>query len=126
MLENEEVIEKALQKYSEYVEVINIDAKNRFKRNWPHIDKAGGFFVARLKKIKSLGEDKQIQMIEKQGVEKLKSKEISFLADELKKIYDYDISGKHLYKYLSEVYMCDKNLDRIYDILFFYQIGIKI
>jgi 16S rRNA C967 or C1407 C5-methylase (RsmB/RsmF family) len=51
LLENEGVINNILSKYPESFEILFE------KKFWPHIDKTGGFFVVKLKKIQSLPEE---------------------------------------------------------------------
>ena len=50
LLENEGVLQSMQDKYGESFEILFQ------KKFWPHIDKTGGFFVAKIRKIQSLPE----------------------------------------------------------------------
>lgn len=122
--ENEGVIEKVLKKYWEYVEIISVLEDNDFKRNWPHLDLTGWFFIAKLKKIKLLDEDKSIKPI-KQNFEKLSRNEES-LVKEFFENFAYDLSWKYLYKYKDEIHLTSENLNYLWDKIFLYKIWINI
>lgn len=131
-IENEWVVEKIYEKYKDSIELLpykwnfeNDEKKDIFKRNWPHINKTGWFFVARIKKIKSIDwEDKNLKV--RQNIEKLKAKEIKTIKQEfLDKIW-IDSKKYFFYKYKKDIYLTNINLDFILDKFFLYKIWIKI
>ncbi|MDD3645849.1 MAG: NOL1/NOP2/sun family putative RNA methylase [Candidatus Gracilibacteria bacterium] len=159
--ENEGVINKALEKYGEYVEIVpirphpnpllgeereqeqfNTPSTNKgerargggfFKRNWPHLDLTGGFFIAKLKKVKSISTDESLPLTRgkarmgavKQNFEKLSRNEESLVSDFFNK-FGYDLKGKYLYKYKDEIHLTSENLNYIWDKIFLYKIGVNI
>ena len=71
-IENEWVIKKALELYSDSLELVNVDIDQKSNGNlvylwseeakkvarfWPHVQKTWGFFIAKFKKIKSISSD---------------------------------------------------------------------
>ena len=123
--ENEWVIEKALKKYGDCIEIIPLSKENDFKRNWPHLEFTGWFFIAKIKKIKSIENKIEIKKI-KQNVEKInptdKKKVLSFF----EKTFDYDLSNYWIFNYKWEIHLINSNLEKIIDIIFLYKIWIKI
>ena len=122
--ENEKVIQKALEKYSEYIEVIPLWEDYKYKRNWPHLNFTGWFFVAKIKKIKSFEEKKEIKKV-KQNIEKLSSTD----RKKVEKFFEnfwFDIWKYNLYHYKWEVQIIKKSLEKIWDKLFLYKIWVNI
>jgi len=124
-IENEGVINKLIKKYSDYIEILPIDKNNKYKRNWPHIELAGWFFIAKIKKIKSF-EETFNQNIVRQNLEKLTKNEISLVNKYLIKNTSFNIKGVYLYKFKSEIFLTTKNIHPLKDKLFFYKIWISI
>lgn len=124
-IENEWVINKALKKYDKYLEIVPVSDKFKFMRNWPHLNFTGWFFVAKIKKIKSLENIKKIIKI-KQNIEKInwadKKKVLSFF----KKTFYFDISKYWLYNYKWEIHLLKNNLEKVIEKIFLYKIWIKI
>ena len=48
------MIEKLMKKYPDVLDIVPISDESDFKRIWPHIDFTWWFFVAKLRKVKSL------------------------------------------------------------------------
>ncbi len=143
--ENEWVINKALKKYSDCIEIIPVSSEFEFMRNWPHLNFTGWFFVVKIKKIKSLtspqpspleereqeqnnkwkNEKEEITKI-KQNVEKInptdKKKVLSFF----EKSFDYDLSNYWIYNYKWEIHLTDYNLEKVIENIFLYKIWVKI
>ena len=124
-LENEWVVNKILKKYWEYIEIVPYSKENKFKRNWPHKDLTGGFFVAKIKKIKSLWEDNKQERV-KQNLEKLNKNEETIINDYLIKNTSFNPNKVYLYNFKWEIFLTDKYLHDLKDFLFFYKIWISI
>lgn len=127
-IENEEVIEKAIKKYGDYIEIEKIDDENTFKRSWPHKEKAWWFFVAKFKKKKSFDDMfyKNNLEVKKQWFEKLTKNETEFILDYIKNNFSLDFKKYNFYKYLGEVYITKKSIKDLHEKMFFYQIWVKI
>jgi len=134
--ENERVIEKALKKYGEFIEIVPVSDEFEFMRNWPHLNFTGWFFVAKIKKTSSLvsilGEEgnkwdkkEKIKYI-KQNIEKLSSSDSKKVENFFKQNFDFDISKYYLYHYKWEVQIIRKSLQDIWDKLFLYKIWVNI
>ncbi|MDC0505989.1 NOL1/NOP2/sun family putative RNA methylase [Candidatus Gracilibacteria bacterium] len=119
-IENEQIVAKIIKKYDEYIEV-----DKNYIRAWPHINKTGGFFVAKIKKIKSMKIEKESKLVN-QNIGKISNKETRIIQEFFMSNFDYDISDKYLYRYHSDIMLCSQNIDNTWDILFFYKIGVNI
>lgn len=119
-IENEQVLEKAKKKYDEYIEI-----DSNYVRAWPHINKTGWFFVAKIRKKKSLEEEKNLKLVN-QNIEKLSNKEIKIIQEFFNENFNYDITDKYLYRYHWDIMLGSQNLDNIYDTLFLYKVGVNI
>jgi 16S rRNA (cytosine1407-C5)-methyltransferase len=124
-IENEEVIQKIIEKYGDYVEIVKLTPETNFKRNWPHRDQTWWFFVAKLRKTKSI-ENRQKQLSVRQNLEKLTNNEQSIIEKFYKNNFDYNLDDKYLYKYKSEIFLSNKNINYLWDKLFLYKIWINI
>ncbi len=131
-IENEWVINKLINKYTSNLEIIPINKKNTYKRNWQHLDFTWWFFVAKIIKTTSLIKEKQnkwnkeknIKFV-RQNIEKLSNKEAKNIKDFIKNAFWYD-EKYYLYKYKTSIFLTNKNLDYIWEKLFLYQIWIHI
>ncbi len=125
--ENEGVIEKLIKKYPDVVEILPVTERADFKRNWPHLDFTWWFFVAKIKKVKSVEwRSDNLKENVNQNIEKFANKEKKLVEDFLLGNFGFDISWKYLYKYNDKVYLTDKNLDDIWNKLFLFQIWVSI
>ncbi len=121
-----------------------------FIRNWPHISHTGWFFVAKIRKIKSIDneeEDKkpqysrnsmfdvkidkknrfsQVQKDIVQNFEKLSSKDTKFLEKYIDDNYNFSIKYKKFYRYKDDVFMTDKDISDLWKKIFFYKIWVNI
>lgn len=132
-IENEEVIEKALEKYSDTIEIIPISKENKFKRNWPHKDLTGWFFVAKIRKIKSLNLEetekkswKEKENFVKQNLEKLTNNEQNIIESFFLNNFGHSLENKFLHKYKSDIFLTNKNINSIWDKLFLFKIWVNI
>lgn len=125
-LENEELVEKILKKYSEFIEVIPVSEENKYKRLWPHKDKTWGFFVAKIRKIKDLPDRNSKTFEIKQSIEKLSRKDEKNIVSFLEKTFWITQQKYFLYTQRDEIYACSHNLTPLFDKLFFFKIGQKI
>lgn len=132
-IENEEVIEKALEKYWDFIEIIPISKENNFKRNWPHRDLTGWFFVAKLRKTKSLFTTKENKtrwkekdVFVKQNFEKLTINEQRIIERFFLINFDYSLENNFLYKYKNDIYLSNQNINPIWSKLFLFKIGVHI
>jgi len=125
-IENEENIEKILEKYSEFVEITPLSKENNFKRNWPHKDITWWFFVAKLKKIKSLPNEKIEKTYVKQNLEKPTTNEEKLIKSFFKQNFSYELKDKYIFKYKSDIFLTNRNINEFWDKLFFYKIWINI
>jgi hypothetical protein len=143
--ENEKVIEKALKKYWEFIEIVPVSSEFKFMRNWPHLNFTGWFFVAKIKKIKSLTSPQPSPLQEreykqnnkwsnkqddikyvKQNIEKLNSTDRKKVESFFKENFDFSLDDFWLYFYKWEVHLIDKSLESIWDKIFLYKIWVKI
>jgi len=124
-IENEGVINKLIEKYTEYIEIIPISKKENYKRNWPHIELAGWFFIAKIKKIKSF-EETFNENIVRQNLEKLSKNEESIINDYINKNTTYNTKKIYLYKFKWEIFLTTKNINDLKEKIFFYKIWISI
>jgi len=126
-IENEQVIEKILKKYSDKIEIIPTCEDWDFKRLWPHKDNTWWFFVAKIKKIKNLEERETKKFEIKQSIEKLSKKEEKnikhFINDNF---WEELIWNYHFYKQRDEIYVSEKNFSKLFDTLFFFKVGQQI
>ncbi len=135
-IENEKVIEKALKKYWDFIEIVPISDEFKFMRNWPHLNFTGWFFVAKIKKIKSLNlkdEFKKYKWDEKenikyvrQNIEKVNNTDRKKIEEFFKNTFDFDINKFSIYNYKWEIQIIKKSLENIWDKLFLYKIWINI
>lgn len=125
-LENEWVLDKIAKKYSEYIEFENIEEGKLNRRLWPHKDKTGGFFVAKIRKIKSLPENGRELKAPNNSIERFSRKEEKAIVSKVKEMFEIDISNMFFYKYWSEVYVANRNFGDLLDKLFFFKVGAKI
>ena len=134
--ENEWVIEKALKKYSDFIEIIPLSKENDFKRNWPHLEFTGWFFIAKIRKTKSLIEKSEVDnkwdnkqeeiKYVRQNIEKISNTDEKKILDFFKENFDFDLSSYYLYNYMWEVHLINQNLNDIWEKIFLYKIWIKI
>ncbi len=111
-----------------------------FKRNWPHLNFTGWFFVAKIKKTSPLaplltGEGNkdnkwkskwdEIKYV-KQNIEKISNTDRKKIEEFFKNTFDFDISKYYLYYYKWEVQIIRKSLQNIWDKLFLYKIWVNI
>lgn len=126
--ENEHVIQKVLDKYPDSIEIVPVTKDEIYKRNWQHLDFTWWFFVAKLKKVKeidSFNKDIKIKNV-RQNIEKLARKESKFIKKFIKERFSFDCKWYYLYKYKTNIYLTNRNLDNTWDKLFLYQTGIII
>ncbi|MDD5213872.1 MAG: hypothetical protein PHG82_05590 [Candidatus Gracilibacteria bacterium] len=104
-LENEGIIEYIEKKYPESFRV------TYSKRFWPHVEKSGGFFVAKIEKLKSVEtnfkkreakNNKEIKKIDKASLEAL---------SRFQKKYELDLGDSELYVYKSDILAIKRNPD---------------
>ncbi len=119
-IENEQILAKTQKKYGEYIEV-----DPDYIRAWPHINKTGWFFVAKIKKIKSLEIEQESKLVN-QNISKISNKETKIIQDFFEGNFGYNITDKYLYRYHWDIMLCSQNIDQIWDILFLYKIGVNI
>lgn len=126
-IENEGVVEKIISEYGKCIEIIPLSSKEKFKRNWPHRENTGWFFVAKIKKIKNI-EIKKEKKIEKviQNIEKLSSKTSKMIEDFFENTFWYDVREKYFFSYMGNVYMASKSGEKLWNDLFFYKIWVQI
>jgi len=143
--ENEWVIEKALKKYGDSIELIPVSDEFDFMRNWPHLNFTGWFFVAKIRKVKSLTSPQPSPLQEREQKQnnkwENKKEEMNFIKQNIEKInttdkkkissffennFNFDISEFWLYNYKWEIHLINKNLEEIINIIFLYKIWIKI
>lgn len=142
-LENEGVIETFLAKYWNNFKVIPL-WDGEYKRNWPHREKTGGFFVAKIQKISSIEEADRLPRTSedensferrkkknvhdefvRQNIEKLQNKQEKFIEDFLKKHFGYT-KRSYFFKYKDAIYMTLKSLSPVWEKFFFYKTGVEI
>lgn len=124
-MENEEVIEYAKEKFWASFEIIPVDGENIFKRNWPHKNHTGGFFVAKIKKVASCQETSEIKFT-RQNIEKLQSKQEKMIIDFFLSNWGIDLSKGRFYKYGDEVSYSTAKTDGIWEKLFIFKTGISL
>lgn len=104
-LENEWIIEYIEKKYPESFRV------TYSKRFWPHVEKSGWFFVAKIEKLKSVEtnfkkreakNNKEIKKIDKASLEAL---------SRFQKKYELDLWDSELYVYKSDILAIKRNPD---------------
>jgi len=134
--ENEKVIEKALKKYGEFIEIVPVSGEFEFMRNWPHLNFTGWFFVAKIKKIKSLNKKEEIKEDKwskkeeikyvKQNIEKISNTDRKKIEEFFKNTFDFDISDYWIYNYKWEIHLVNKSLEKVWDKIFLYKIWVNI
>ena len=132
-LENEEVIEKILEKFWNCVEVRSPDSweSGLGLRSWPHITWTWGFFVTKLIKTESITLDESWEKKKKklqkhmQGFAKVSNTDERVIQEFFRNTFEYNIKGK-FYTYRDEIYYTEKNIDYIWENFFLYKCGIKI
>lgn len=124
-IENEWVLDKLIKKYWEYIEIIPLTKDSNYKRNWPHKDLTGWFFVAKIKKIKSLEETFNENPV-RQNLEKLTKNEEEIINKYLIESTEYKPEEIYLYKFKQEIYLTTKNINHLKDKIFFYKIGVSL
>jgi len=134
--ENEKVIEKALKKYGEFIEIVPVSDEFEFMRNWPHLNFTGWFFVAKIKKIKSLNKKEEIKEDKwskkeeikyvKQNIEKISNTDRKKIEEFFKNTFDFDISDYWIYNYKWEIHLVNKSLEKVWDKIFLYKIWVNI
>ena len=134
-IENEQILEKAIKKYGKYISV-----DTNYIRAWPHVNKTGWFFVAKIKKIKSLKSSDSLPLDTSgtpfsskgrwtkvnQNISKISNKETRVIEEFFEENFWYKISDKYLYRYHGDIMLSSQNLDDIWDIIFMYKIGVNI
>ena len=134
--ENEWVIEKALKKYGDCIEIVPLSEENDFKRNWPHLEFTGWFFIAKIKKTKSLIEknevnskwdnkEEEIKYV-RQNIEKISNTDEKKILEFFMENFNFDLSSYYLYNYMWEIHLINQNLNDIWEKIFLYKIWIKI
>jgi 16S rRNA (cytosine1407-C5)-methyltransferase len=114
LLENEGVINNILSKYPESFEILFE------KKFWPHIDKTGGFFVVKLKKIQSLPEEEWQKRIPSTNTE---------LKKYTKSLHDWIIQDDiQLYEHHGKILAVRnaKNIEPLMSSIFLMRFGEKI
>lgn len=96
-----------------------------FKRNWPHKNHTGGFFVAKIKKVASCQEVSAIKFT-RQNIEKLQSKQEKMIIDFFLSNWGIDLSKGRFYKYGDEVSYSTAKTDGIWEKLFIFKTGISL
>jgi len=119
-IESEQIVERMIKKHGDYIKV-----DSNYVRAWPHINKTGWFFVAKITKIKSMEIEKESKLVN-QNLAKISNKETRIIQEFFLDNFDYDISDKYLYRYHSDIMLCSQNIDNIWEILFLYKIGVNI
>ncbi|NDK07952.1 NOL1/NOP2/sun family putative RNA methylase [Candidatus Gracilibacteria bacterium] len=142
-LENEGVVEAILERYKDSLEIIP-----DYIRSWPHITHTGGFFVAKIKKIKSIVEQEKkaiysrnsmfdVKMEKKnrfsqvnkdvvQNYEKLSSKDTKIIEKYIDDNYNFQIQSKKFYRYKDDIFITDMDISDLRKKLFMYKIGVNI
>ena len=142
-LENEGVIETFLEKYWKHFELVPL-SENTYKRNWPHIEKTGGFFVAKIRKISTIIQQespvktddhehsferrkkKNVQdEFVRQNIEKLQNKQEKLIEDFLEKYFWYT-QRSYFFKYKDAIYMTHKSLSTVWEKFFFYKTWVEV
>ncbi len=98
-----------------------------FKRNWPHRDNTGWFFVAKIKKIASLPikKEKNKQRVI-QNIEKLSSKTEKMIQKFLRETFWFETEKKHFFSFMENIYMSSKSGENLWDDFFFYKAWLQI
>ncbi len=128
-IENEWVVSKIIEKYWEYLEIIPLTKESKFKRSWPHIDKTGWFFVAKIKKIKNIESSYDSNNLPaiRQNIKKALKTEEKIIIDYINNDkYLKNIKRPKIYTFKWEIFVTDKNLHFLSDKLFFYKIWVSI
>lgn len=125
-LENEGVLAKIAKKYSDYIEFENIEWDKLNKRLWPHINKTGGFFVAKIRKVKSLQENNRELNAPNNNIERFSRKEEKAIIKTIEERFGVDLHKHFFYKYGNEVYVSNRNFGDLLDKLFFFKVWAKI
>lgn len=139
--ENEWVIEKAIKKYWDFIEVAPLSKDADFKRNWPHIEFTGWFFIAKIVKTKSFNIKEEVKEIEsnnkwdnkkedirfvRQNIEKISNTDENKILDFFKQNFDFDLSDYYLYIYMWEIHLTSESVNELWNKIFLYKIWIKI
>ena len=130
-IENEWVLEKLNKKYENIIEI------EVLKRAWPHIDKSWGFFVAKIKKVKSTSMVKNLEENNKwfkkeeikfvrQNIEKISKTDEKKILEFFRENFDFDIKDYYLYNYMWEIHLTKKNINIVWEKIFLYKIWVKI
>lgn len=142
-LENEWVVEAILERYKDSLEIIP-----NYIRNWPHINHTGWFFVAKIKKIKTIVEQEKkatysrnsmfdVKMEKKnkfsqvhkdivQNYEKLSSKDTKIIEKYIDDKYNFSLKSKKFYRYKDDVFITDMDISDLRKKLFMYKIWVSI
>ncbi len=142
-LENEWVVEAILERYKDSLEIIP-----NYIRNWPHINHTWWFFVAKIKKIKSIVEREKREQysrdslfnvkIEKknkflhwhkdivQNYEKLSSKDTKIIEKYIEDNYSFFLKTKKYYRYKDDIFITDMDISDLRKKLFMYKIWVSI
>jgi len=122
-LENEWIIEAIATKYPESFEIVFQ------KRFWPHIDETWGFFVCRIRKIKSIELRKSDRpLLSNTGIKNLSSHEENMI-NEFSKLSGLDLTDYRVFKYEKDVLITNKSapyrdmMDTVYFLRFGKRIG---
>jgi 16S rRNA (cytosine1407-C5)-methyltransferase len=119
-----------------------------FIRNWPHISHTGWFFVAKIRKIKSIEKEEikpkysrnslfdvkidkknkfaQVKKDIVQNFEKLSSKDTKFLEKYIEDNYNFSIKYKKFYRYKDEIFVTDMDISELWKKIFLYKIWVSI
>lgn len=132
-IENEEIIEKIMEKHGDKLEIIPITKENKFKRNWPHVNGTWWFFVAKLKKTWKIEnakaqdgkKEKHMERVN-QNLKKAPNKIEKLISHFLLEEFEYDTSKKNFWIYEDHIYMTNKSMQDIDSLFFFYKVGIHI
>ena len=130
-LENEGVIEKVLKKYADSIEIVPVSNDSEFKRNWPHLEFTGWFFVAKIRKVKSLldtdnkwsNKNDEIKHV-RQNIEKISRTDEKLIYEFFNDNFNYNLGDYYLYNYKWEIHLTNRNLNDIWDKIFLYKIWV--
>lgn len=127
-IENEGVMEKIIKKYPDQIEIIPVEENSIYKRLWPHRDKTGGFFIAKIKKIDRIENKREPKPLadNKNTIQRISRKEEKLVMNFVEERFWINLEKYIFYKHHDEVYITNANFNDIIDKLFFFKIGQKI
>ena len=127
-IENEWVIGKITEKYPWVLEALPLmnNNGNNTKRNWSHKDQTGWFFVAKFRKISSISWTSKENIVVKQNIGRLQSKQDKYIRFWLESSFWFETKSYNIYEYRWKIFLADKKLHILTDSFFFFQIGMEI